>query len=234
MAKVSVVLSTYNEKENIRNTINAILKNVGPSTEIVVVDDDSPDGTWKIVEEMQKDNKNIKLLRRMNKRDLASAISDGIKLSNGDIIVLMDSDSTQPPSSIPELLGYLGDYDIAIGSRYVKGGKDLRSFDRVFTSLLFNLFASIFLGFSVRDYTTGFVAAKRNVVDKIGIIDRGYGEYCVDFLYQAKKRGFKIKEVPYVFSTRKFGETKTAPNIITLLRHGLSHGIKVLKLRFQD
>lgn len=96
---VSVILPTYNEKENIKRLISEILENMGKNVEILVVDDDSPDGTWKIVEDMAKENNNIILLRRMNKRGLTSALTDGIKLAKGNIIAWMDTDLSMPHNS---------------------------------------------------------------------------------------------------------------------------------------
>jgi dolichol-phosphate mannosyltransferase len=135
-AIVSVVLPTYNERDNIGSLISAILENVRCPTQIIVVDDDSPDRTWQVVEEIRAENDNIELVRRIGRRGLASAIAEGISLSRGEVIVWMDCDFSMPPEVIPRLVEALGDgYDIAIGSRYVEGGKDGReSFTRVLTS----------------------------------------------------------------------------------------------------
>jgi dolichol-phosphate mannosyltransferase len=235
-AIVSVVLPTYNERDNIGSLISAILENVRCPTQIIVVDDDSPDRTWQVVEEIRAENDNIELVRRIGRRGLASAIAEGISLSRGEVIVWMDCDFSMPPEVIPRLVEALGDgYDIAIGSRYVEGGKDGReSFTRVLTSKLINLFACLILGFSIKDYTTGFVAARREVFDQVNISERyEHGEYCIDFLYKAKRKGFKVKEIPYVCRPRRSGETKTASNILSLIRHGARYCLTVLKLRFQ-
>ena len=125
---ISVILPTYNEKDNIGlliDEINSYLSN--NQIEIIVVDDNSPDGTSKIVEEKQKTNPNIQLLCRENKKGLTSALNDGIAKSTGEILVWMDCDFQMPPSIVPELVEKIGDgYDVAVGSRYVNGGKDLR------------------------------------------------------------------------------------------------------------
>jgi dolichol-phosphate mannosyltransferase len=144
----------------------------------------------------------------------------------------MDCDFSMPLEAVPKLINALSENDIAIGSRYVEGGRDEREFSRVITSKFFNTFASLLLGRSLTDYTTGFVAAKRDVFDNLDIYGV-YGEYCVIFLYNAKKQGFKIAEVPYACIPRNQGETKTAESILALLRHGRNYGMTVLKLWFK-
>jgi len=235
MKKVSVILPTYNEKENIRNLIDVIFKNMKDiTTEIIVVDDNSPDKTWKIVKKISDKNKNVSLLRRRNKRGLASAISDGISLSRGNIVVMMDSDFSMPPEVVPKLVKKINNCDITLGSRYVKGGGDVRdSLIRVLSSKMINLVASIFLGYSIKDYTSAFLAVKREVFNNISILPAEYGDYCIGFLYKAKRQGFKIKEVPYRCISRRVGKTKTSANIFTFLRYGFIYFLKIFKLRFK-
>ena len=228
MAKITVIFPTYNERENIKKLILGVKQLINPF-EIIVVDDNSPDKTWKIVQKLASKYENIHLIKRINKRGLASAISDGIISSKGDIIVWMDCDFSMPLETIPSLIKALGKSQIAIGSRYVKGGNDEREFSRVITSKLFNTFASLLLGRSIKDYTTGFVAAKREVFDALDLYGV-YGEYCVIFLYKAKEQGIKILEVPYTCIPRTQGETKTADNFFNLLKHGLNYGVAVIKL----
>ncbi len=228
---VSIILPTYNEKENIKELIDSILMESKFHLEINVVDDDSPDRTWQVVEEIIKINHNVKLLRRIGKRGLTSAITDGILISKGEIIVWMDTDLSMPVKIIPDLVNALKDCDIAIGSRYVKGAKDLRgSLIAILGSRLINLFAGLILGFSIKDYTTGFLAIRRNVLEKINLSGR-YGEYCIDFLYRLKKRGFRIKELPYICSPRKYGKSKTISNPWVYLRHIIRYIFTILKLK---
>lgn len=232
MPKISIILPTYNERENIEELIDSIFEYIDNPSEIIVVDDNSPDKTWEVVEKIGRSNPNVNLLRRMDERGIASAISTGVSLLRNEIVVWMDCDFSHPPEMIPKLIKALNNYDIAVGSRYVKGGKDMRNSQvRILSSRIINLFASILLDFSIKDYTSGFVAAKREVLNKVEISARGYGEYCIEFLYKAKKRGFKIKEVPYVVYDRKAGETKTSPNLTTFLRHIVVYPLTILKLR---
>lgn len=169
--EVTVVLPTYNEKENIGRLISAIQENLGESTEILVVDDDSPDGTWKVVEDMAKENKNITLLRRMNKRGLTSALSDGIKSARGSVIAWMDTDLSMPPQKLKELTQKIADgYDVAVGSRYVAGGGMVivtKSQDALLPSVLsyfMNFIIPKILDSSFHDYTSGFIAIRKKVL----------------------------------------------------------------------
>jgi dolichol-phosphate mannosyltransferase len=226
---VSIILPTYNERENITALIEEILNKLNPA-EIIVVDDDSPDRTWEVVKNF--DDPRVKLIRRTDERGLTSAIKTGITAATGDIVVWMDCDFSMPPSIIPELLRALDESDIAIGSRYIPGARDRRdSFRERIGSWIINRLARLFLDHSINDYTSGFVAAKKAVFDKIDL--RGdYGEYCIDFLYRAKKKGFTVKEIPYICVTRKYGKSKTATNLFKYLKHGMGYISTIFRLRF--
>lgn len=173
---------------------------------------------------------------RMDRRGLATAIAEGVQNAKGEVLVWMDCDLSQPPALIPKLIEALQGCDIALASRYVKGGGMRYSLSRRMTSRMVNLFASLFLGFSVRDYTSGFLAVKREVLNKVEIrsLGGGYGEYFIAFLHDAKKLGFKIREIPYIYVPRRLGLSKTSPSTMTLLKHGFSYCRTVLALRFMD
>jgi len=229
--KISIVLPTYNEKDNIVDLIRAIQKSFNNAVEIIVVDDDSPDKTWQEVEKIADEN--IRLLRRLNQRCLTTAISDGIAISKGEVIGWMDCDFSMPPEMLPTMVKNADAYDVVIGSRYIKGGKDARNTPvGIIGSILINYFAKYFLNSSITDYTTGFVVAKRKVLEDIDL-KGDYGEYCIDFLYRALKKGYKIKELPYYCIPRKFGESKTAPTLSKYLKRGIGYIKTILRLRFQ-
>lgn len=234
--RVSIILPTYNESENIEELISAILKYVEPLPEIIVVDDDSPDGTWEIVRRMQTERPSIRLLRRTEERGLATAVAEGIANSTGNVIVWMDSDLSQPPALIPQLIKALEHCPIALASRYVKGGGSRTSPLRSCTARLINLFANLVLGFPSLDWTSGFVAVRREVFEKVRIAPwgTGYGEYFIAFLFQARKASFKIEQIPYVYLYRQRGTTKTSPTILKLLRYGCSYCWCILCLRGKD
>src|SRR5690606_10252799 len=138
----------------------------------------------------------------------------GIQHAGSDVVLWMDCDLSMPPESIPDLLIQFASpsVDVAIGSRYATGGRDIgHSVTGQLFSRAINLFAGLLLGFHIRDYTSGFVAARRKVFDRLQL--RGdYGEYCIDFLYRAGRLGFRVVEVPYDCVERAAGESKTALN----------------------
>jgi len=228
---VSIILPTYNESENIIALIDALFGNIRQPLEVIVVDDDSPDMTWKIARERKRGG--VKVIRR-NERGLPSAIERGLKESGGDIVGWMDADMSMPPSVLPEMLKSLDQYDIAIGSRYVRGGKDARSFFRVMTSRIINLFAQILLGFDIKDYDSGFIVLKKNVLQKVPFpLGKGYGDYFIEFVFRCKKAGFKIKEVPYVFQDREKGASKTAASILGFFVLGLGYLRRIVSIRIE-
>jgi dolichol-phosphate mannosyltransferase len=163
-------------------------------------------------------------------KGLASALAEGIKKTKGNIIVWMDCDLGLPPEDIPQLVNKLNEFDIAIGSRYVKGGKDTRPWFRGFLSKMINLFARILLGNYVKDYTSGFIAVKKQVLNEITFSTKGFGEYFTEFIFKAGKKGFKITEVGYIYTERKKGKSKSDGDIITLFKLGIEYGISIIKL----
>ncbi len=230
--KISVILPTYNERENIGRLVERIFRSVNDSLQIIVVDDDSPDGTWKVVQEIAERDNRVRLLRRVGRRGLRSALVEGISLAQGEIVVWMDCDFSMPPEIVPHLVREIGAFDIVIGSRYVEGGKDARdSRFRVITSRWFDRFGSLVLQFPVKDITSGFVAAKKKLFEDISLSGT-HGDYCIDFLYRAVRRGFKVKEIPYTNMPRWKGKTKTNPNIFKFLQYGWIYTLTVLRLRF--
>jgi len=235
MVNLSVILPTFNEGQNIVALIERLevsLAKVG--YEIIVVDDDSPDGTAAVVGEYASTHPAVRVLKRVNKRGLTSAIQDGIDSSGGRAVAWMDCDLSMPPESIVDLYGALDSCDIAVGSRYVEGGSDERSdvpVHRVFSRIL-NGFLRMLLGGEVTDYTSGFVCARREVVEQIRLVG-DYGEYCIDLLHRARKQGFKVAEVAYSNAARASGESKTAMGVLGLLRRGWRYVAAGMRLRLE-
>jgi dolichol-phosphate mannosyltransferase len=231
-ALVSVVLPTYDERENIGPLIEGILTHVQRPVEVVVVDDDSPDGTWQVVQAMADQDPRIRLLRRTDERGLTSALEAGIRQAQGNVIAWMDCDLSMPPEVLPVLLASTDQVDLAVGSRYVQGGADIGHSltGRVFSRTI-NLMASLLLGWEIKDWTSGFLAVRRPVFDQIRL--RGdYGEYCIDLLARARRQGFAIREIPYRCVPRQQGESKTATNAWGYIRRGWRYVVTVLRLRF--
>ncbi len=231
---ISVILPTYNERENIAPLITILLQNLKGATEIIVVDDDSPDRTWQIVEEFSRVEPCVTLIRRIGRRGFTSALLEGITHAKGEKIVWMDCDFSMPPEKLLEFISSLDNYDIAVGSRFIAGGKDLRgSFLAVILSRAINLFAATLLRSRIKDLTSGFIAARRSVLDEIELAG-DYGEYCIHFLYQAQKKGFRFIEIPYHCLPRRAGKSKTATNLLSFLLRGRKYVTMVISLKLEN
>lgn len=211
---VSIILPTYNEAENIVDLISQIRK-LKFEKQIIVVDDNSGDGTALLVKKRNWSDVLVEV--RSKDRGLTNSIKRGIELARGDVIVWMDSDFSMPPVLIPKLIAKTSEgFDIAVGSRFVKGGGFRRGKNdfwlAIVLSRLMNFSIQFLLGREFRDYTSGFVASRRIVFKKIKL--RGdYGEYFIDFIYRARILGFKIVEIGYICLPRRAGETKTGQNL---------------------
>jgi dolichol-phosphate mannosyltransferase len=229
--RVSIVLATYNERENILDTISSIFEHVKDPVEVIVVDDDSSDMTWQLVED--HNDPRVKLIRRVDTRGLASAFNRGIIESRGSIVGWMDADMCMPPSLLPAMIAKIDEYDIVVGSRYAPGGIDDRAFLRVASSRLINGLATKVLGYGIKDYDSGFVILKRTVFDKVSIIPTGYGAYFMEFLYTCRKKGLTVYEIPYVFRDRAKGISKSAPSILKFFRTGLQYVIRIFTARLR-
>lgn len=227
----SIILATYNERDNIIDTIRGIQAHVPGEVEIIVVDDDSPDETWKKVEEL--DDERVILIRRVDTRGLASAFNRGIIESRGDIVGWMDADMCMPPALLPEMIERLSDHDIVIGSRYAPGGKDDRHALRVMASRCINGLAGFVLGYGIRDYDSGFVVLKREVFDRVSIIPTGYGAYFMEFLYTCRRKGLRVAEVPYTFRDRTKGVSKSAPSLLRFVWTGMGYVVRIFLARLR-
>jgi dolichol-phosphate mannosyltransferase len=231
MFTTSVILPTFNERENVTELIASIRASFSDA-EIIVVDDNSPDSTGQIVARIAERDARVRLVQR-DERGLTSAIQRGVNESHGEVIFWMDCDLTMSPATMLLLLDEIErGADVAIGSRYAPSGKDARDqLTPVAFSVIINLAAKVLLGGPVRDYTTGFVAARRSVLNQITL--RGdYGEYCIDFLTRAMRKKFRVVEVGYVYKQRVFGESKTALSFLGFIRRGWPYVTTILRLAF--
>ncbi len=233
MVDISVILPTYNERENIVPLIQRVLEALSPyQVEVIVVDDDSPDGTWHEVIKLAEADARVHLIRRIQERGLTTAIATGIAHARGDWVAWMDCDLSMPPEDLPRLAQALqAGADMAVGSRYLPGGGDVGHSQMALAfSRLINWGASVLLDRRLTDYTSGFIMARRQVFERIPL--RGdYGEYCIDLLYRAIRMGFRVVEVPYVCVPRQAGESKTATHLLGFLKRGWKYVVTVLRLR---
>jgi dolichol-phosphate mannosyltransferase len=213
--QVSIIIPTYNESQNILNILDSIGKILPKNikTEAIVVDDNSPDGTGKLVEDYLKNLKKaadytIEIIHRKTKDGLGSAILKGIQQAKGDTIVVMDSDFSHPPQIIPKLIESIKKYqcDIAVASRYINGGKIQGwSLKRKIISKFATLIAKKGLGIDTKDPMSGFFAFKSHIIKELNFDAIGY-KFLLEIL--VKTRGASIKEIPYTFQDRELGSSK--------------------------
>ncbi len=217
--KSLVIIPTYNEKENIRDIIDAVLR-VTPESHILIVDDNSPDGTARIVKELMQTDNRIHILEREKKMGLGTAYVAGFKyaIKEGyDCVVQMDADFSHNPEDIPRLFQELGEYDLVIGSRYVDGISVVNwPLSRLFLSYFANVYARIVTGVPIKDLTGGFKCIKIDVLKNIDL-DRvradGYG-FQIEINFLAYMNGFRLKEIPIIFIDRRAGYSKMSKKII--------------------
>jgi dolichol-phosphate mannosyltransferase len=219
MKKVLVIVPTYNERENIKEIVPQILSK-GENIEVLIVDDNSPDGTAKIVKEMMIHNPRIHLIKRPGKLGLGTAYVEGFKyaLEHGyDLIIEMDADFSHNPDDLPRLIQESEHADLVIGSRYTNGISVVNwPRNRLLLSYFANLYARILTGIPVRDLTAGFKCFRREVLEKIDlskIHSDGYA-FQIEMNFYAYERGFKIKEIPIIFIERRTGVSKMSKRII--------------------
>jgi len=217
--KACIILPTYNEKENINLILDALIKEFQTienfEMEILVVDDNSPDKTWEIVKEYSEKHSNIHLLLRKKKSGLGSAYIEGINLAidklKADFVFNMDADLSHDPKLISQMLKYGQEYDLIIGSRYIKGGGFANwPWYRKLISKGANLFGVIFLGLNVKDISSGFRCYSKEIINRTDlskIESKGYA-FLEELLFHCIKNGAKVKEIPLIFVDRTKGETK--------------------------
>ncbi len=213
---VSIVIPTYNEAENIVPLLESIKgeleRNNINNFEIIVVDDNSPDGTWRLVEEIAKKDPRIKLVRRVNERGLASAVLKGIKEAKGEYVLVMDADFQHPPEIVPRLIhaALKENADVVVASRYSKGG-GVEGWNRLrlFISRIATFLAYIMVKESKRtsDPLSGFFLVKRKFVEGRTFRPRGY-KILLEILAREPPKNPKVIDVPYVFRNRKSGKSK--------------------------
>jgi dolichol-phosphate mannosyltransferase len=228
--RVSVILPTYNESHNIAELVSAIIREaelVGWDPEVIVVDDNSPDGTYQTVKDAFVDNPAVIPVLRTKDRGLARSIRAGIEMAHGDKVLIMDSDFTHDPSEIPKMLHVSEVYDIVSGSRFCPGG-NMQNRRHYIASFLYNFFVRLVLNTQVQDNLGGFFIISRNKLQTLpqDRIFFGYGDYFFRLLHYAQKNRIPIVEVPAVYSRRRLGSSKS--NFLRLL---FSYTKAVVQLR---
>ena len=216
MKKITVIIPTYNEAENLPQLVSALFSLPLPELDLLVVDDNSPDGTGQLAEDLAKQYPNrIAVLHRPFKQGLGPAYIAGFRYSlkqGAEAVLQMDADFSHPVEKVPEMVAALDGTDIVMGSRYVAGGSvDERwPFWRKSLSAWGNFYARTILGLPMRDVTGGFRLWRREVLETMPlekIKSSGY-VFQVEIAYISRKQGFRAKEVPIHFADRRWGKSK--------------------------
>jgi dolichol-phosphate mannosyltransferase len=219
--KVLIMIPTYNEAGTIESLIRGILAlHLEYDLAVLVVDDDSPDGTGELVKSLASRDGHVRLLSRKQGRGRGSAGIDGFKTAlslKPDYVIEMDGDGSHQPGFIPALLRQAGRDDLVLGSRFVPGGRDAdRHFHRRFITWLVRNFLRRQFHLPVSDVSSGFRCFRREVLEKIGLdslVSTG-PSIVLETLYRTHLLGFRIAEVPIAFVDRKKGRTKLTPGIL--------------------
>tara|TARA_S200000501_G_scaffold359373_1_gene385185 strand:+ start:1250 stop:1963 length:714 start_codon:yes stop_codon:yes gene_type:complete len=231
--KILIISPTYNEKENILELLSQIW-NINPNYDVLIIDDNSPDGTGSIVKRKMKIHSNLHLIERKEKLGLGTAYCTGFKWAlenNYDKIIQMDADLSHNPEDIPRLLKEANTSDVVIGSRYVNGINVVNwPMRRLLLSYFANLYAKIIIGLPIIDATGGFKCFNSKVLKSINLMEiksEGYS-FQIEMNTKTKRNGFSLKEIPIVFVDRTVGKSKMTKKII------YEAAWVVLKLRIEN
>ncbi len=214
-----VIIPTYNERSNIMLVVPAVLKAI-PGAHVLVVDDSSPDGTAQCVKELAQSFEGVYLLERPAKQGLGRAYISGFRWAlerDYQCVFEMDADFSHDPSYLPGFLAAIDENDLVIGSRYIRGVNVVNwPMSRLLISYAGNIYARVVAGIPVRDCTGGFKCFRREVLQSINldrISSSGYS-FQIEVNYLTWKKGFRIKEIPIVFTDRQRGESKMSTKIV--------------------
>jgi len=217
--KILIIIPTYNELENLPKLIPEVLSK-NENIDILIVDDNSPDGTADFVQDEAKKNSRIKLIKREKKMGLGTAYIDGFKFAlqnNYDYIFEMDADFSHNPKMIPKFLKEIKKYDLVLGSRY-KEGVNVANWpmSRLMLSMFANIYSRVITGLPVHDATGGYKCFRREVLEAINldaVKSNGYA-FQIEMTFKAWKKGFKIKELSIIFIDRLKGTSKMSRKIV--------------------
>lgn len=239
LGRILVIIPTYNELEALPKILARVQSNV-PTAEILIVDDNSPDGTGRIADQWVADHPGIHVLHRVGKAGLGAAYLAGFSwgLQQGfDVLVEMDADGSHQPEQLPDLLAALKYSDLVLGSRWVKGGGTQNwSRNREILSKGGNYYTKKMLGIDINDATGGYRAFKASTLRALDLHEVASAGYCfqVDLAWRAKQRGFTVTEVPIMFVEREVGTSKMSRKIVTealwkVTVWGIDRRVKILK-----
>lgn len=222
---VSIILPAYNERENLKVLIPSIAESLaGRDIEILLVDDNSPDGSRDFFRSAAIPY--LKIVDRTGPRGFALSIRDGLEASRGDIVVIMDSDFNHQPKYLPIMIDNLRHYDMVVASRF-QYGSEMDGWLRHKCSWVFNIVTRMLTGGFITDHLYGFLAFHRRVLEGVDP-DRvfwGYGDYCIRLLYFLQRKRISILQIPAVNGRRLFGESN-----LRALKVLAQYSVAVLKL----
>jgi len=217
--KALIVFPTYNESENIEKIVAAVLQ-TDPRIRVLIIDDNSPDGTGAIADRLAADNSRIKVEHRPAKAGLGTAYIHGFKwaLHHGfDYVFEMDADFSHSPEYIPRFLEAIEDCDLVLGSRYISGVNVINwPMSRLLLSYFANKYTSWITGLKIKDATGGFKCFRREVLEAIDldkVVSNGY-TFQIEMTMRAWVRKFRIREIPIIFYDRQAGQSKMSKKIV--------------------
>ncbi len=216
--KTRVLVPTYQELHTLASIVHRIFEH-NPEVHVLVIDDNSPDGTGKLADQLKAKYSNLEVLHRNSKNGLGAAYIDGFNnsINDFDVLVEMDADGSHDPQDLVTILKEIDNYDCVLGSRWVPGGKVINwPKSREILSRGGNSYARLLLGIDIGDATGGFRAYKTTALKQLDLSDIDSQGYCfqVDMVRRLLKKGFKIKEVPITFTERTIGTSKMSRNIV--------------------
>ena len=227
--EISIILPTYNEKDNIVSLVKTIKKlDLEQSFEILIIDDNSPDGTYQFSKDNLLNEQNVKIVLRKKNRGLAFSIKDGIERSIGNLVIVMDTDFTHDPILIKKMISLSSQYEIISGSRYIPGGSMENQLHGKL-SYYYNIMLKFILKTNINDNLGGYFLIRKELLNKLEFdkIFYGYGEYFFRLLYFSKIKKAKIIEIPAVYKQRLHGKSKS--NFLAML---FKYFYAAVKLRF--
>lgn len=217
--KAFVVIPTYNEKENVRSLTNAVLAQ-HTDLQILFVDDNSPDGTGAIIDDLVTENDRVHVLHRAGKLGLGSAYREGFKAAlamGADYLLEMDADFSHDPGVLPLFLSAMTENDLVIGSRYLNGVSVVNwPIRRLILSYFASVYTRLITGLELRDCTSGFKCFRRSTIEAIDlsrITSDGYS-FQIEMNYRCMEKGFRISEIPIIFIDRHAGSSKMSGSIV--------------------
>ena len=217
--KPLIIIPTYNELENIQRLIPELMA-LDPAICVLVVDDNSPDGTGKLVDDMARENDRISVLHRPAKLGLGSAYVAGFKCAvqqDVDCVFEMDADFSHDPAMVPDFLEQIKSCDVVIGSRYINGINVVNwPMSRLLLSYFANFYTRLVTGMTIRDATSGYKCFRREVLESINLDDvrsDGYA-FQIEMNFRCWRKGYRVQEIPIIFVDRRSGTSKLSQGVI--------------------